>query len=153
MSGTDVVAEGIPGLSHRRGARPGQAGERGIAPEELLVLRDHALHLGLLEHDLGDEDVVGIVGVPPRQVTAVPAVPAEQPSLEALANRHVWKRQVAHADHCDRLAQGSQVHIPRRRVKNEAMPNQMALTALHLGQGAVTEETCGWVLPGRYGGA
>jgi len=31
------------------------------------------------------------------------------------------------------------------------MPNQMALTALHLGQGAVMEETCGWLLPAHYG--
>src|SRR3990167_6627131 len=89
VAGADVVAEGVPGPPHRRGARPCQAGERRIAPEEFAVLRDHALHLRLLEHDLRDEDVVGIVGVPPRQVTAVPAVPAEQPALEALPNRHV----------------------------------------------------------------
>ena len=48
------------------------------AREPRLVARDHAGHLGLLEHDLRDEDRVGVAGAPPRQVAALARVPAQQ---------------------------------------------------------------------------
>ena len=39
-------------------------------------------HLGLLEHELGHDHVVGIPGAPPGQVAAVPPKPPEQAAAE-----------------------------------------------------------------------
>ena len=49
-----------------------------------MILRQHAIDLRLLQHDLRHEDVVRIVGVAPRQVAAVLAIPGEQVAAEAL---------------------------------------------------------------------
>src|SRR5687768_16393943 len=60
-------------------------GKGGIAAEELVVLGNDPLHLRLLQHDLRDEDVIGIAGLAPGQGTPVPRVPRQQPALEAAA--------------------------------------------------------------------
>ena len=81
----DVVAERPPGLRHIGfvGGRKGFEGRKFSQP--LLVFRQDAVHLRLLQHDLGDEDVVRVAGVPPRQVPAVAAVPIEQAAPEQAA--------------------------------------------------------------------
>jgi hypothetical protein len=83
MHRADVVAEGVPGLLHVADVGGGQRLERRVAAEELVVLRDHAVDLRLLEHDLRHEDVVGIAGPAPRQVALVPRVPAEETLAKA----------------------------------------------------------------------
>ena len=50
--------------------------------EELVVLGEDALHLGLLEHDLGDQNGVGVVGMAPGEIAALPGVPVKQPALD-----------------------------------------------------------------------
>src|SRR5262249_27418502 len=50
--------------------------------EELAVLGQHAVHLRLLQHDLGHEDAVRLARAPPGEVAAVSRVPGEQPALE-----------------------------------------------------------------------
>ena len=60
-----VVAEALPGgkdLARRGGSQRAQRRERG---HEALVLGDHAHDLLLLEHDLGNEDGVGVMRMPP----------------------------------------------------------------------------------------
>jgi hypothetical protein len=79
----DVVAEGIPEAPDVAGARAGQARKARIAREELVILRDDAFDLCLLEHDLGYKDVIGIGGAPPRQVATMRGVPASQSLLKA----------------------------------------------------------------------
>ncbi len=49
--------------------------ERRIAAQPLVILRQHAIDLRLLQHHLGHEDVVRVARLPPRQVAAVPPVP------------------------------------------------------------------------------
>jgi len=51
----------------------------------LLILGQHAIDLGLLQHDLGDEDVIRVTRPPPWEIAAVPFVPAEEPAPEPLA--------------------------------------------------------------------
>lgn len=80
--GANIVAEWIPqapDLSHVRG---GQAAEGRETAEELAVLRDHALDLRLLQHDLGDEDAIRLTGATPREVAGMLGVPDEQSPLE-----------------------------------------------------------------------
>ena len=81
----DVVAERVPGLDDVALGRRGQRLERRIAVEPLVVLRQHAIDLRLLQHDLGDEDVIRIARLAPRQVASVPPVPGEQPAPKPLA--------------------------------------------------------------------
>jgi hypothetical protein len=47
--------------------------------------------LRLLQHDFGNENVVRIVGLAPRQIAAVAAVPRQQPLPETAAIG--WDRQ------------------------------------------------------------
>jgi hypothetical protein len=57
-----------------------------------VVLRQHAIHLRLLQHHLGYEDVVRIGGFPPRQIAPVPPVPLEQPPAKPLPLRRFRNR-------------------------------------------------------------
>ena len=82
--GPDVVAERIPRRRDFVGRRVGQHRERRVLGEPLLILRQHAIDLRLLQHDLRHQDVIRVVGVAPRQVASVCAIPAEQVTAEAL---------------------------------------------------------------------
>ena len=88
----DVVAERVPRPGDLRGRRLGQHRERRILAEPLVILRQHAIDLRLLQHDLGDEDVVRVVGVAPRQVAAVLAIPRQQVAAKALPQRRCRER-------------------------------------------------------------
>ena len=80
----DVVAERSPGCRHVGFGGGGQHFERRIFFQPLGVLRQHALDLRLLQHDLGHEDVVGIRSLSPRKVASVASIPCQQSSSEAL---------------------------------------------------------------------
>ena len=87
----DVVAERPPRLGDVGFRRVGERLQARILLQPLVVFGQHAIDLRLLQHDLGDEDVVRVAGVPPRQVAAVRAIPLEQPAPEPLSigrNRH-----------------------------------------------------------------
>ena len=79
----DVVAEWVPRARDVGDVRRGQRFERRVAPQELLVLRDHPVHLRLLQHDLRDQHVVGVPCPSPGQVPLVAPVPAEKAFAEA----------------------------------------------------------------------
>ena len=49
-----------------------------------MVFWNHAVHLGLVQHHLGYEDVVGIPRVSPRQIASVDFEPVEEGGLEVL---------------------------------------------------------------------
>ena len=68
---TPVVAEPLPLTDHirRRGGRKRLDGRPALEPGQ--VARDHPLDLRLLEHDLRDEDRVGITGSTPGKVAAM----------------------------------------------------------------------------------
>jgi hypothetical protein len=74
-----VVAEPDPLAQHvlQRRRRKGVRGRPARQPR--LVAREHPGDLRLLEHDLRDEDRVGIAGAPPRQVATLALIPAQEP--------------------------------------------------------------------------
>ena len=78
-----VVPQPRPQADHR--CRSGRrAGRRcGEGRQEALVVRHHAVHLGLLQHDLGDEDRPGVPRAPPGQVALVLNPPFQQAAPEA----------------------------------------------------------------------
>src|SRR5437667_460251 len=47
----------------------------GEAPEPLIIIGDNCGNLRLLEHDLGDEDGIGVASLAPRENAAVLVVP------------------------------------------------------------------------------
>ena len=59
----------------------GQGPNVGEGVEKGLILEGHAFHLGLLQHDFGNEDVIGVRGGPPGQLPAlVMKKPVEVPA-------------------------------------------------------------------------
>ncbi len=53
-------------------------------PEPLIIIRDNGGNLGLLEHEFGDEDGVGIASLTPRELAAVLMVPIRQGRVELI---------------------------------------------------------------------
>ena len=73
-----VVPEAHPGGQDLGARRGRERRRRRPSLEPLQVPRHDPGDLGLLEHDLADEDRVGVGGPPPRQVAALLRVPAQQ---------------------------------------------------------------------------
>src|SRR5690606_6811192 len=87
-----VVAEAPPLREHVPLLRRGEPLQRREALQEALPVLEHATHLRLLQHQLADEDRVGIARLAPREVGGVAAVPraqlrAELPELERVQLR------------------------------------------------------------------
>jgi hypothetical protein len=70
-----------------------EADEVGETPEPVTIIRNYCGDLGLLEHELGDEDGVGIGGLAPGKIAGVLAEPGEERAPEW---RGRWSR--VHAD-------------------------------------------------------
>ena len=83
--GPDVVAEWVPCPRHVCFGRRRERGKARILLEPFAILRQHPIDLGLLEHHLGNEDVIGVGRAAPGQIAAVAPIPGEQPAAEALA--------------------------------------------------------------------
>ena len=66
-----VVAQTLPEQEDLVEGRSGQRREIGEAFDEVLILSQDPLHLGLLQHHLGDQDAIGVPGEPPGQAAAV----------------------------------------------------------------------------------
>ena len=54
-------------MMSRKGARARDQNV-GEGMDKGLILEGHAFHLGLLQHDFGNEDVIGVSGGPPGQL-------------------------------------------------------------------------------------
>jgi len=54
----------------------------GKTTQKTVVVRNDGFHLGLLEHELGDQDAVGVGRAPPGQVASVAAVPTQEVSSD-----------------------------------------------------------------------
>jgi hypothetical protein len=77
-----VVAETAPGGQDVGFFRLGKGGYGGEQGEETRVVVEDRSDPGLLEHDLGDPDAVGVGALPPREITGVGVEPGQQGLLE-----------------------------------------------------------------------
>ena len=82
VAGSRVIAEALPRVEDVTFRSLGQGGEIWEAAEPLIIIRDNGGNLSLLEHELGDEDGVGIASLAPREGAAMAAIPAKQGELE-----------------------------------------------------------------------
>jgi hypothetical protein len=77
-----IVAQPLPALPHHGRWGGCQIFQGGISCQKAVVVPLHPHDLGLLQHELGDHDVVRIAGAPPGKVAPVPAEPAQQTPAE-----------------------------------------------------------------------
>src|SRR5438105_1077375 len=80
----DVVAKRPPCFSDIVFGRGSERFERGILAEPLVILRQDAIDLRLLQHHLRHEDVIRVARAAPREVPAVAAIPSKQRPPETL---------------------------------------------------------------------
>ena len=78
VAGAGVIAEALPKLVDFVRTRIGGGLDGGQFAHPAFPIRHDRLDLGLLEHDFGDPDGVGIAGAPPRQVAGVLRKPIQQ---------------------------------------------------------------------------
>jgi hypothetical protein len=82
ISGAGVVAEALPGVQDVIFGSSGERGEIGEAAKPLFIIGDDGGDLGLLEHELGDEDRVRIGSAAPGKIAGVLAIPGEKRAPE-----------------------------------------------------------------------
>ena len=82
VAGTGIVAQALPGVQHLLLGGGGQGVQVGEALHPAQKVADAALHLGLLEHDLRDPDLVGRVMASPGQGPGIGGEPGEQGLLQ-----------------------------------------------------------------------
>ena len=78
ISGAGVVAKTLPGVENVVFGGGGERGEVGEAPEPLIIIRNDGGDLGLLEHEFGNEDGVGIGGAAPGESASIFAIPGKK---------------------------------------------------------------------------
>ena len=83
VGGAAVVAEALPGLPHPAGRGVGEVVHRWVPFEEARIVFGDPSDLGLLEHELGHQHVVGIAGGAPGQRAPRVAEPPQDETLEA----------------------------------------------------------------------
>jgi hypothetical protein len=76
ISGSCVVTQPLPGVQDAGFGGARQNSEARKSTQPFIIIRDNGSNLGLLEHELGDQDGVWIAGIAPRQIAAVFAIPA-----------------------------------------------------------------------------
>ena len=82
IPGARVVAEPLPGVKDVVFGSGSERREIGKAPEPVIIIRDDGSDLGLLEHELGNEDRVGVVGTAPGKIARVLTVPGKEIAAE-----------------------------------------------------------------------
>jgi len=80
--GAPIVTQALPAFPHRLGTSLRQGLHRGIALEEFPVVLLDAGHLGLLQHELGHENLVRVSCATPREVTPLAPEPRKQATFE-----------------------------------------------------------------------
>jgi hypothetical protein len=84
IASSRVIAEALPRVEDVTFRSLGQGGEIGEAAEPLIIIRDNDGNLSLLEHELGDEDGIGIASLAPGEETTMAAIPIRQRAMKAL---------------------------------------------------------------------
>ncbi len=80
--GAAVVSQPAPCGKHSRFLRQGKSGNGREQGQKAGVVVEDGSHPGLLQHDLGDPDAVGVGGSPPREIAGVGIEPGQQLSLK-----------------------------------------------------------------------
>jgi len=81
-AGAPVISKAAPGGQNAGLREPRQLFYVGKAAQEFVIVLDDRGHAGLLQHDFGEPDAVGIVVGAPRKVAGVSVIPSEEMAAE-----------------------------------------------------------------------
>ena len=73
-----VIAQPLPEFEQQFLRRGGEPRHIRQVVQEVEIVGDDRFHAGLLQHNFGDPDAVGVLGFPPREVTRGGGVPCKQ---------------------------------------------------------------------------
>ena len=82
MPRASIVAEALPGMKDLAFRGASQRRESWESAEPLFIIRQNSGDLGLLQHELGDEDRIGIARAAPWKVATMAAIPAQKSATE-----------------------------------------------------------------------
>jgi hypothetical protein len=68
ISRSRIITEAFPGAQNLRFSRGRKRADGRKPVQPPIIVRDDGSSLGLLEHDFGNQDRVGIVGLAPGQI-------------------------------------------------------------------------------------
>ncbi len=68
ISCSRIITEAFPGAQNLRFSRGGKRADGGKPVQPPIIVWDDGSSLGLLEHDFGNQDGVGIVGLAPGKI-------------------------------------------------------------------------------------
>ena len=91
LARSGVVTQSLPAVENAGFRSKREGGKIGEAAKPLIIIREDSGDLGLLKHELGNEDRVGVAGPPPWQMAPVSAIPTQKRATEA-ANV-LWRDQ------------------------------------------------------------
>jgi hypothetical protein len=96
ISGAGVITEPLPGMKNVVLGSVSQRGEIREPVEPLIIIREHCGDLGLLKHELGNQDGVWIARPSPGKVAAVFAIPAQESPVKCVGISNcvhdVWEK-------------------------------------------------------------
>jgi hypothetical protein len=95
-------------MEHLAFRSTGESSQIGKSPEPLIIIWDNSGDLRLLEHELGNEDSVGIARPTPRKIAPIGAIPAGKSAAE---ERNVGKRFQRQAENVQRPTLTVQLRI------------------------------------------
>src|SRR5699024_7923077 len=97
VDGAAIVAESLPEADYLGGGSIREIVNGRERIEPTVVVGDNAIDLGLLKHDLGDHDPVGVTSMAPREIATVDLPPGEKMVADGGSfiggnvDGHVWR--------------------------------------------------------------
>ena len=82
ISCASIVTKPLPGSKHVGVTTASECREVRKPAKPLIVIRDYSRDLGLLKHELRDNNAIRVASAAPGQVTTVAAIPVEQRAVE-----------------------------------------------------------------------
>ena len=76
ISRSRIITEAFPGAQNLRFSRDGKRADGGKPAQPPIIVRDDGSSLGLLEHDFGNQDGIGIAALAPGEIAFVEQKPA-----------------------------------------------------------------------------
>ena len=76
IAGSRIIAQALPGVQYVRFSRRGKRADSGETAQPPIIVRDNSGGLGLLEHDFGNEDGIGVAALAPGEIAFVTQKPA-----------------------------------------------------------------------------
>jgi len=112
ISRTLIITKSLPGVQNVILRRGSERPETGESPKPLIIIRDHGRHLGLVKHQLGDEDGIWVARATPGEIPAMTAIPTQEITAKSGNLQSGGKRPTCKAER-PTLNSGDHLNIER----------------------------------------